>query len=121
RLTEWLQQKIGPADFFTVEGEDRVTLQANWLPTLKTAQAVVTQACFSMRLVTDGEMLTEATYEIRHDTPQNWQVSLPAGSEILTCPVNGAPARPSKSREDLLDSPLTTSPNNRSQVAFTYA
>lgn len=94
RLPEWMRSDIGGAAFVTAETGAQLVLQARWLPTIATAEAIVSEAKCHLRLVADGAMQTSATYTIRHAAPLALRLELPADVELLSCNVAGQPARP---------------------------
>lgn len=120
RLSGWLAEQVGQADYLTVEAGRELNLTTRWLPRVETAQAVVTEANFATRLVPDGSMLTEASYLIDHKNPQDFQVELPAGGELLACHVNGATAAPIKRSDTLIELQLAA-PGEKGQTRVTFS
>ena len=64
------------------------------LPVVETAQAIVETATAKTRIVSDGALLTEVDYSIRHERAQPWKVDLPEGSELLAAKIDGQPVKP---------------------------
>ena|SRR2546423_2736430 len=63
-------------------------------PVIETAQAVVETATAKTQIVSDGALLTEIVYKIRHERALRWSVNLPEGSELLDAKVDGQPVKP---------------------------
>ena len=79
---------------FEVVPEKAVELPAPSLPVVETAQAVVETATAKTRIVSDGALLTEIDYSIRHERALPWKVDLPEGSELLSAKIDGQPVKP---------------------------
>lgn len=92
RSPRWLAQCASQQSVVLV-GPDG-DLAVKWLPLIQTTPAIIDSAQSLMRVVLDGSLLNEITYSIRHDGPLNWQLHLPAGSELLTCAVDGCAVNP---------------------------
>ena len=92
RLPRWLN-KVTEGQKVVVVGSDGA-VTANWQPLVKTSPAIVETEQASMRVVSDGALLNELVYTIRHDGPLAWQVELPDGGQLLTCTVNGHAVSP---------------------------
>jgi hypothetical protein len=83
QLPSWMVEKV--ENYVVVLGD--ATLNARWLPLVETAQAVVETATAKTRIVSDGALLTEIDYHIRHGRGLRWSVNLPEGSELLAATV----------------------------------
>jgi len=94
RLPQWMAESVGPAPFAVLAGETEARLNVSWLPQVETAPAVVTKGTHRSRIVEDGSMLTEATYQIALEQPTSWRVTLPEGSRLLACTVDDKSAEP---------------------------
>ncbi len=123
RLPQWMQTEIAGDAFTTVEAGALLTLQTHWLPTVATAEAIVSDAKCELRLVVDGSMQTSATYVIRHVTPLAWTVELPKEVELLTCTVDGKSERPVLRENGALELslPIPHDAKGVTEVAFVYA
>ena len=110
RLPDWLRNEVDSKDCLIAElaGYDPINLNASWLPRLKTAQATVSLAKFTTRLVTDGSMLVKADYTIQHSSPLTWLLELPSSDQILTCEVNQKDARPIQREANQIEFRLTS-------------
>jgi hypothetical protein len=73
------------------------------MPVVETAQAVVETATAKTRIVSDGALLTEIDYSIRHDRALPWRVDLPEGSELLEARIDGQPVKPIDRGERVLE------------------
>jgi hypothetical protein len=95
------------------------TVESPKLPLVETAQAVVETATAKTRIVSDGALLTEVDYSIRHHGALRWSVSLPKGSELLAAQLDGQPVNPIDRGERLLEFAL---PGGRevSAVSFSF-
>ena len=78
------------------------------LPLIETAQAVVETAMAKTQIVSDGALLTEIAYDIRHARAMPWRVNLPEGSELLDAKIDGQPVKPIDRGERTLEFALPT-------------
>ncbi|MFN2621795.1 MAG: hypothetical protein ABR611_03025 [Chthoniobacterales bacterium] len=78
------------------------------LPLVEIAQAVVETATAKTRIVADGALLTEITYDIRHERALPWIVNLPEGSELLEAKIDGQPVKPIDRGERTLEFALSS-------------
>ncbi len=108
QLPEWMRSEIGSTAFSTAEAGPQLTVQTHWLPVVQSAEAVITAATSLLRLVPDGSMQTECTFAIRHQTPMAWKLDLPADVELLSCMLDGKPARPVQRSANLIEFSLPT-------------
>jgi hypothetical protein len=88
-------------------------------PLVETAQAVVETATAKTRIVSDGALLTEVHYSIRHHRALGWSVSLPEGSELLAAQLDGRPVNPIGRGERVLEFTLPSG-KEISAVSFSY-
>lgn len=91
-LPSWMIEKADEKNYLVFLGDAPVN--AKWLPLFDTAQAVAEAAHAKTRIVTDGALLTEIEYAIRHERALRWSVDLPEGSELLAATVDGQPVKP---------------------------
>lgn len=94
RLPDWMRAEIGGMAFVTAESGPQLSLETHWLPTIATAEAIVTEAKAQLRLVEDGATQTSLSYEIKHAAPLAWALELPEGVELLSCAVGGVSTQP---------------------------
>ncbi len=89
------------------------------LPRVETAQAVVETATAKTRIVSDGALLTEIEYRIRHGRGLPWKLDLPEGSELLAAKIDGQPVSPIDRGERVLEFVL---PNGKdlTSVSISY-
>jgi hypothetical protein len=92
QLPSWLVEKVDGKNYQVFLGDTPVT--AKWLPLVETAQAVVETATAKTRIVSDGALLTEIDYTIRHERALRWSVDLPEGCELLAARIEGQPVKP---------------------------
>jgi hypothetical protein len=92
QLPSWLLEKIDGKSYQVFLGDTPLT--AKWLPLVETAQAVVETATAKTRIVSDGALLTEIDYTIRHERALRWSVDLPEGCELLAARIEGQPVKP---------------------------
>ena len=92
RLPRWLAQEVGRRNAVLVGGDG--TISVHWLPLVPTAPAVIDSTQSQMRIVSDGALLNELNYNIRHEGPITWQLHLPDASQLLACRVNDQPVSP---------------------------
>jgi hypothetical protein len=89
------------------------------LPLVETAQAVVETATAKTRIVSDGALLTEIDYSIRHDGALPWRIDLPDGSELLEARIDGHPVKPIDRGERVLEFALPSG-KEVSAVSLSY-
>jgi hypothetical protein len=93
-LPAWVGVDVPAAGALEVETTDAFTVQPRALARLTAETARVPKASFQTRLVADGAQLCEAEFAIRHRGPLRWRFTLPAGSELLSCEVEGGANNP---------------------------
>ncbi len=106
RLPRWLAEHAGNKNA-TVVAEDGA-VRGKILPLVRAAQAVVERAAGKTLVVTDGAVLGELSYSIRHEAPLAWQLQMPKGSELIACTVNGRQMNPIKRDGEKIEFPLPT-------------
>jgi len=84
-------------------------IDVKWLPLVATSTAVIETEQSKMRVVSDGALLSENTYVLRHQGPLVWRLSLPTGSQLLTCSVNGQRTNPVDRGDNILEFQVTAS------------
>jgi len=87
---------------------EQATAAAQNLPVAETAQAVVESGIAKTRIVSDGALLTEIVYKIRHNRALPWIVNLPEGSELLEAKIDGQSVKPIDRGERNLEFSLPT-------------
>ena len=92
QLPLWLVEKADGKSYLIFLGDAPLT--AKWLPLVETAQAVVETATAKTRIVSDGALLTEIDYTVRHERALRWSVDLPEGCELLASSVEKQPVKP---------------------------
>jgi hypothetical protein len=117
QLPSWIREKAGGKNYLVVVGDAALT--AKWLPLIETAQAVVETAGAKTRIVSDGALLTEIDYSIRHQRALRWSVDLPDGSELLSATVDGQPVKPIDRGNSVLEFALPGG-KDLSAVALSY-
>ena len=117
QLPPWLLERTSGKNYLVFLGDAPLT--AKWLPLVDTAQAVVETANAKTRIVSDGALLTEINYSIRHERAQSWRVDLPEGCELLASSIEGQPVKPIDRGEHVIEFAL---PSGKaiSAVALSY-
>jgi hypothetical protein len=92
QLPSWLRDKVNGKNFLVCLGDAPVT--AKWLPLIETAQAIVETVTAKTRIVSDGALLTEIYYSIRHERALRWSIDLPEGCELLAARIENQPVKP---------------------------
>lgn len=92
QLPAWLTEKADGKSYLVFLGDAPV--MAKWLPLVETAQAVVETTTAKTRIVSDGALLSEIDYTIRHERALRWSVDLPEGCELLAASIEGQPVKP---------------------------
>lgn len=101
RLPRWLAQCSSKENLVLVGAEGG--LEVKWLPIVPTSPAVIDSARSQMCVVSDGALQNNMTFSIRNEAPLNWKLHLPAGSELLSCLVNGAAVNPVDRGEGVIE------------------
>jgi hypothetical protein len=120
RLPEWMRAEIGGAAFVTSEGAAQLVVQTHWLPTIATAEAIVSEAKSALRLVADGATQTTTSYTIKHQAPLAWRLELPEKVELLSCTVNGLAAQPIQREAGAIELSLPAPRQGATTVALVY-
>ncbi len=121
-LPSWLPADLSETavlDQVDREGTATVTLSVQSTPESAPIPSVIPSASFRTRLVADGAVLVEASYQIAHEGHSHWEVTLPEDASLLTATVNGDGRQPHQ-EESLLSFPLTSSATKESKVTFSY-
>lgn len=79
--------------------------------------AVVRCATSEMKIVRDGSFLNASKWTVRHDSALNWTLTLPEGSQLLSCRIDGQPAAPLQQDDRTLVFPLPA-PKARGETAI---
>jgi hypothetical protein len=76
----------------------------------------------STRLVADGSVLHDLSYELTHRGTSTWMVPLPDGATLLACQVNGQDERPVQRAPQQLEFSITgkSGSSTSSKVSLTY-
>jgi hypothetical protein len=88
-------------------------------PIVETVQAVVETVTAKTQIVSDGALLTEVHYSIRHHRALGWTASLPEGSELLAAQLDGQPVNPIDRGERVLEFALASG-KEISAVSFSF-
>jgi hypothetical protein len=104
----------------TSTGEILVTPRL--LPHLEVQTARIPEASYRTRLVIDGSLLCEANLAIQHRGPLRWRFTLPKGSELLNCTVDGRATNPLLNEDGSLELVLggKSDSDTRSGIALSY-
>jgi hypothetical protein len=117
QLPAWMLAKSDGKNYVAVLGD--APIQAKWLPLVETTQAVVETVTAKTRIVSDGALLTEISYNIRHERALRWSVNLPEGSELLAAALDGQPVKPIDRGERVLEFGLPSG-NDLNSVSISY-
>jgi hypothetical protein len=120
RLPEWMRDRIGGASFVTAEAGVQLVLQTHWLPSIATAEAIVSEAKAGLRLVPDGATQTAMSYTIKHRAPLAWRLELPEKVELLSCTVGGTAAQPVQRENGVIELSLPPSEKGATTVVLVY-
>jgi hypothetical protein len=120
RLPEWMRAEVGGASFVTAEGAAQLVLQTHWLPSITTAEAIVSEAKATLRLVADGATQTTISYAIKHQAPLTWQLELPAKVELLSCTAGNGAVQPIQRENGALELTLPTPSGPTTTVTLVY-
>jgi hypothetical protein len=117
QLPSWIVEKTDGKNYVVLLGD--APLNAKWLPLVETAQAVVEMGTAKTRIVSDGALLTEIDYSIRHERALRWSVDLPEGSELLAARIDNKPVKPIARGERVLEFALPSG-EELSAVSISY-
>jgi hypothetical protein len=92
QLPKWLADHADGIDYLVFAGD--TSLQARWLPLVQTPRAVAETVQAKMQIVTDGALLNEMQYDLRHEAAFSWKLTLPDGAELLASSVDGHAVNP---------------------------
>lgn len=120
RLPDWMRAEIGGAAFVTAEAGARLALQTHWLPTIATAEAIVTESKATLRLVADGATQTALSYMIKHQAPLAWRLELPAKVDLLSCTVGNVAAQPVQRGDGVIELALPAPASGTTTVTLVY-
>ena len=120
RLPEWMRGEIGGAPFVTAEAAAQLVLQTHWLPTIATAEAIVSESKAALRLVGDGATQSEVSYTIKHQAPLAWRLELPEKVELLSCTVGGTAAQPVQRENGVIEIALPMPEKGKTTVELVY-
>ncbi len=120
RISGWFREKLGNADFVSLQANADAQVSPRWLPRRSTAQATIVEACFETQLEKNGQTLNRAAYTIEHDHTLVWQTTLPEGCEVLKCTVDGRPTTPVARDERTIELSLAGD-SGETQVSLDYA
>jgi hypothetical protein len=121
RLPEWMHPVVDGVNFVTAEAASPLVLQTHWLPVIATAEAIISEAKGTLRLVPDGATQTSMSCTIKHQSPLAWRLELPAKSELLSCTVGGTAARPIQRENGVIELALPMPEKGESNVTLVYA
>ena len=115
----WLSERIAGLANTLVTRADKVT--ARLLQVIEVAPAIVETAEFATRVVADGSLITEQSYNIRTRAAVVWSTELPANSELLSCAVDDRRTNPIDRGTGILDIPIAPAPNGKTiRVTLAY-
>ncbi|MEY2497738.1 MAG: hypothetical protein QOD12_1294, partial [Verrucomicrobiota bacterium] len=117
QLPAWLVEKADGKNYAVFLGDAPVA--AKWLPLVETAQAVVETATAKTRIVSDGALLSEIDYTVRHERALRWSVDLPEGCELLAASIEGQPVKPIDRGEHVIEFSLPSG-KGVTAVALSY-
>ncbi|MEM1294669.1 MAG: hypothetical protein AAGH89_04845 [Verrucomicrobiota bacterium] len=121
RISPWFQDRLGNAEYVSLQASADVQVEPRWLPRRSTAQATISAANFETQLERNGQTLNRAIYTIDHDSTLVWQTSLPDDCEVLKCTVNDRPVMPVARDERTIELTLTPCESCQTEVALQYA
>ena len=104
RPPRWLAEKTASIPNLLVTRSETVT--ARLLPVVEVAPAVVEEASFSTRIVSDGSLIAEQSYDIRTRGALVWSVELPQHSELLSCAIDDHRTNPIDRGNGTLELPI---------------
>jgi hypothetical protein len=77
-----------------LEGTTNADLTVTFLPVAATAEGVVSNAEWTLRIEPDGAMLATGTMTIDHKSPLGFEFDTPEGMKLLACEVGGKGVSP---------------------------
>jgi hypothetical protein len=120
-LPAWMAVEAS-SDLWRTTSIDEILVTPRLLPRLEAQTARVPEARYRTRLVGDGSLLCEANLAIQHRGPLRWRFTLPKGSELLNCTVDGQATNPLIDEDGSLELVLVAKPNAdaKSGIALSY-
>ena len=101
-LPSWMSS-LAAAGAWESDSAAPFTVESRALPRLEADTARISKSEYQTRLVADGAQLTDAHIVLQHRGPLRWRFSLPKGSALLSCEVNGAATNPLVLDDGLLE------------------
>jgi len=90
-------------------------------PPALTLPAIVRSASAKMRVVRDGALFNEMTWQVRHQAAFDWKVTMPPDAQFVSCQVDGVPAQPRQIDPRTVEIPLPQRKSgDHSTVEFSY-
>lgn len=106
--SQWPAFAVGAADndeaFASTKPE--FVVEAKALARLEVEPARIAAAVFETRVVPDGATLSTAKFTIKHRGAMRWRFSLPEGTELLSCELDGRPVNPLEPGTGMLELPI---------------
>jgi hypothetical protein len=120
-LPGWMALAAG-GDLWRTASTGEILVTPRLLPHLEAQTARIPEARYRTRLVGDGSLLCEANVAIQHRGPLRWRFTLPKGSELLNCTVNGQATNPLLDEDGSLELVLGADPtaDTKSAIALSY-
>ncbi len=120
-LPPTMREALAGSTYHTLESKDHTAdLGARELPLVATAEAVVSEATWTLRQESDGALLAEGLLKIEHRQPLRVAFDSPAGFTLLSCAVNGRDTRPVDRGEGRIEVPLPPAGKEVSQVQLSF-
>jgi len=98
-----LAGELGDQACYFLEAAQAAELAVTFVPRVETADGVVTQADWSLKVEPDGSLLTEGILSITHSGALGFVFDTPPGMQLLSCAVGGEPVAPVDRGNGLLE------------------
>jgi len=120
-LPGWMSTVAGD-DLWRTTSTGEILVTPRLLPHLEAQTARIPEASYRTQLVIDGSLLCEANLAIQHRGALRWRFTLPKGSELLNCTVDGQATNPLLDEDGSLELVLGAEPNAdaKSVIALSY-
>lgn len=120
-LPEVLRAELRGSSYFSLEAAGAsAALGVRALPLVATAEAIIPEANWTLKVEGDGALLTEGELKIRHQGPLRFKIDTPDGFSLLACTVNGGAVRPVDLGGGGLEIPLPAATGEPSRVGLSF-
>jgi hypothetical protein len=112
-------EKLSGVNCYQLEADGPAELAVNPLPVMATAEAIVSEAAWVMKLELDGAMMVEGAISVEHCGMLGVTIDVPPGLTLLACEVGGQAAAPVNLGEGKIDVSLPAS-GDKTRISLSF-